>query len=293
MRVVKERANAKINLFLDVIARREDGFHDVKTVMHSVSLYDEITVTYKPRGTTNVRISVGGCRWLPTDENNLAVRAAKLFLECSGGSGEVEIILDKNIPISAGLAGGSSDAAAVMRAMNRIFNNFFTVKALFKMCESLGSDVPYCLIGKTALCEGRGEIITRLADTLKLNMVIAIADEHVSTPMAYSKLDKIYSDFDGSVRTGGEEKYRNLLKSLSDGTISQDALFNVFEAAVLPECPKAEMIKREMISLGADATLMSGSGPSVYGIFKSAEEAITAEGKLKEMGLRAYFVTTV
>ena len=293
MRVVKEKANAKINLFLDVIARREDGFHDIKTVMHTVSLYDEITVTYKPSSTRNVRIFVGGCRWLPLDENNLAVRAATLFLEKSGKFGDVEIKLNKNIPVSAGLAGGSTDAAAVIRAMNKIFDNFFTTKALAKICESLGSDVPYCLYGKTALCEGRGEIITRLPENLKLNIVVAIADEHVSTPAAYSKLDKIYSNFDGSIGTDGAEKYKNLLSDLSSGNMSQDSLFNVFEAAVLPECPKAQKIKEEMRTLGAYATLMSGSGPSVYGIFDSEKGALDACDKFKQAGLRAYFATTV
>ena len=189
MRAVKEKANAKINLYLDVISKREDGFHDVKTVMHSVSLSDEVTVIYSPSDTQNIRISLKGNRFLPTDDKNLAYKAAKLYLDSAAMRADIDIILDKHIPIAAGLAGGSSDAAATLRAMNKLFDKMFSEKALFKMAEKIGSDVPYCLYGKTALCEGRGEIITKLPDTLKLNVVIAVANEYVSTPMAYSELD--------------------------------------------------------------------------------------------------------
>ena len=214
---VTEKAYAKINLYLDVISRREDGFHDIKTVMHSISLFDELTVTYKPSPITNVRLRLKGSRFLPTDDKNLAVRAAVLYLDALKKNADIEITLKKKIPIAAGLAGGSSDAAATLRAMNRLFDKAFTERALYKMAASLGSDVPYCLYGKTALCEGRGEIITKLPDTMKLNIVVAVANEHVSTPRAYSALDGIFSSFDGSVSTGGEAYYSVLMDSLEKG----------------------------------------------------------------------------
>ena len=148
MTVVKELAHAKVNLYLDVISRREDGFHDIKTVMHSISLADTITVSLSASKETSVRLQIVGNRHLPTDMKNLAVRAALLYLEKSGINASVEIKLEKCIPVAAGLAGGSSDAAAVLRAMNRLCGKMFSEKALYSMAAELGSDVPYCIYGK-------------------------------------------------------------------------------------------------------------------------------------------------
>ncbi len=293
MRAVKEKAKAKINLFLDVISKREDGFHDIKTVMHSVSLCDELTVTYKPSAVTNIRLFLRGNKFLPADDKNLAVKAAKLYLELAGITADIEIRLYKRIPIAAGLAGGSSDAAATLRALNRIFDRLFSEKALFNIAEALGSDVPYCLYGKTALCEGRGEIVTKLPDSLKLNLVIAVAREWVSTPQAYSRLDEAFSDFDGSIKTNGDAVYENLLRSLESGILSKDALFNVFESTVFDMCPGALKIKKRMYELGAKCALMSGSGPSVYGVFESESEARGAMLALKNEKVTAYVATSV
>lgn len=293
MRAVKEKANAKINLYLDVIAKRDDGFHDIKTVMHSVSLSDDVTVIYSPSDNQNIRISLKGNRFLPTDDKNLAYKAAKLYLDSAGKNANIDIILDKRIPIAAGLAGGSSDAAATLRAMNKLFDKMFSEKALFKMAEKIGSDVPYCLYGKTALCEGRGEIITKLPDTLKLNVVIAVANEHVSTPTAYLELDGIYSSFDGSVETGGEKHFEELIKSLVSGKISSDNLYNVFESAVLPTCHGAALIKNKLLEFGAQGALMSGSGPSVFGFFANERSAKAALERLQIEGINAYFAKSI
>ena len=293
MRAVKEKANAKLNLYLDVISRREDGFHDVKTVMHSVSLSDEITVIYTPSDTTSVKMHVAGNRYLPVDEKNLAVRAAHLYLETAHKTAQIEIKLYKRIPVAAGLAGGSSDAAATLRAMNKIFGRMFTDKALYKMAEKLGSDVPYCLYGKTALCEGRGDIITKLPDSLRLNVVVAVANERVATPSAYSKLDEIFNSFDGTVETGGEEFYTSLIADLKIGADVSASLFNVFESAVLPMCDGAAAIKKRLIELGATGALMSGSGPSVFGLFSSYEEALRACAVLREAEILAYAAVSV
>ena len=293
MRAVKEKANAKINLYLDVISKRDDGFHNIKTVMHSVSLFDEVTVVFSPSDTQNVRVSLKGNRFLPTDDRNLAYKAAKLYLDSAGISANIEVMLNKRIPIAAGLAGGSSDAAATLRAMNKIFGKMFSDKALFKMAEKLGSDVPYCLYGKTALCEGRGEIITKLPDNIKLNLVIAVADEHVSTPAAYLDLDSIYSSFDGSIETGGEKHFAGLMSSLSNGRIDANNLFNVFESAVLPKCNGALAIKNRLAELGAYAALMSGSGPSVFGLFENEDAAKSALESLQADGINAYFAKSV
>ena len=203
MKALKEKAYAKINLYLDVLCKREDGFHDIKTVMHSVSLCDEVTVAISPARTSTIKLSVEGNVYIPSDGKNLAYKAASLFLEKLGIFANVNIKLVKKIPVAAGLAGGSSDAAAVLRAMNRLYKRPLTLAALCKLGAELGSDVPYCIMGKTAICEGRGELITPISTNIRLHTVIATANEYVSTPAAYSALDRHYSDFDGTVKTGG------------------------------------------------------------------------------------------
>lgn len=293
MRAVRERANAKINLYLDVISKREDGFHDIKTVMHSVSLADEIVVIANPSSTTQIRMLIKGNKFLPSDEKNLAVRAAKLYLETAQKNANIEIRLNKKIPIAAGLAGGSSDAAATLRAMNKLFDRIFSERAMLKMAAKLGSDVPYCLYGKTAVCEGRGEIITKLPDNLRLNVVLAIANERVATPSAYTKLDEMFSSFDGSIKTYGDNYYNELISALTFKGQMPNTLFNVFEAAVLPLCKGASRIKASLTDIGARCVLMSGSGPSVFGIFDTFEEAKHACTILRRENITAYAVKSI
>ena len=292
MTTVKERANAKINLYLDVKSKREDGFHDILTVMHSLSFGDEVTVTSIPAEKSLVRLKVVGAKFLPTDIRNLAVKAAYLFLERAKLTCEVNITLVKRIPIAAGLAGGSSDAAAVLRAMNKIHSKLFSISALSSIAAELGSDVAYCLYGKAAICEGRGDVISRLQTDADETFVVAIANERVSTPAAYKELDALYNEFADS-RADTKEKYELLLSSLKSGKIDTAGLYNVFEDAVLPKCEGASRIKKELLSLGAKGTLMSGSGPSVFGVFDSLEEAKSACYALRNMKMRAYYATLV
>lgn len=294
MKAVKERAYAKINLALNVVGRRGDGFHDVETVMHAVSLSDEITVEVSPSRHPEVALRfVGDCR-LPTDERNIAVKAARLYLDRAGLTDSVRITMTKNIPVAAGLAGGSTDAAAVLRAMNRLYGKRFSDKALLSLAAELGSDVPFCICGGTALCLGRGERIELLPYVNGLNFVIAIADgEHVSTPSAYSELDALYSNFDGSVQNDGKLLTERLLASVKRGSIDLSSLYNIFEEAILPGCEGASAIKARMQELSALGTLMSGSGPSVFGIFDTEEAAAVAERDLIARGYRAYRATSV
>lgn len=275
MSTVIEKAYAKVNLFLDVISRRADGFHDIKTVMHSISLCDEIEPSIEPSDVTAVALS-SNTYGVPTDEKNLAVRAAIEYLKAADTTARVMINLTKNIPVAAGLAGGSSDAAATLRAMNKIFGKF-TQDELLKIASTLGSDVPYCLVGGTALCEGRGEIITPISDVLPRHFVIAIGEGRVSTPWAYSRLDEIYSNFDGSVKSGGNIQ----------------TLYNIFESAVIPEIPEIETIKSRLADMGASGALMSGSGPSVFGIFDTPEAAKAARDALVSDGFSAFYATSV
>ena len=290
---IKEYAYAKINLYLDVISKREDGFHEIKTVMHTVSLADEITVTVRQAQKSSVKLTVLGYGRLPTDSRNLAVRAAELFLSTTLVSTEVNIRLLKRIPVSAGLAGGSTDAAAVLRALNRAFKRPLTEKRLLSLAAELGSDVPYCLLGGTALCYGRGELVERLPEKLKLNLVIAVAEEHVSTPSAYAELDKLYGDFKDGKNDDSSFCFDAIMSSVSEGTLSDSKLYNIFENAILPICFGAESIKKQMLELGATHALMSGSGPSVFGIFPDKASSEAARDSLIKLGIRAYYAETV
>ena len=290
MHAVKEKAYAKINLYIDVVSKREDGFHGIETVMHSVSLCDEITVTLNSLGTECIRVVLDGNRRLPTDSKNLAVAAATLFMSRAGIKADITLKLNKRIPIAAGLAGGSCDAAATLRAMNKLFGRTFADKALLSMAAELGSDVPFCLISGTALCRGRGEIITRLPSRLKLYTVIAVAREHVSTPRAYGMLDEKYADYSVPRAPYALDAVLNAAQS---GIMPKEELYNIFESVVFDECPGAAAIKAQMLTLGATHALMSGSGPSVFGVFGSEELASAARDRLIDLGFTAYLATSV
>ena len=293
MTAFKEKAYAKINLHLDVVKKRDDGFHEIKTVMHTVSLYDSITVSTAPSRELNIKLTISGVNYLPADSKNLAYKAAKLFFERLGMTAEVNIKLEKRIPISAGLAGGSSDAAAVLRALNRLYKRPFTTKALMNMGAELGSDVPYCVVGKTALCEGRGEKITRLNTASKLNFVVASAGERVSTPMAYADLDGKYNDFIDYDSKNGDKALEKILSVLRESKALDCELYNIFESAVFEKCPKSKKLKEELLALGATVAVMSGSGPSVYGIFETESTAKSAKESLINSGYTAYVVRSV
>ena len=289
MRAVKENAYAKINLYIDVVGKRQDGFHEIKTVMHTVSLCDEITVTLNSFGTTNVHVMLGGNRRLPTDSRNLAVSAANLFLSRAGINADITIKLNKKIPVAAGLAGGSTDAAATLRALNKLFKRPFADRALISIAEELGSDVPFCLLGGTAICEGRGEVIKRLTSNLNLHTVIAVAEEHVSTPFAYSLLDEEYSDFKKQHTSGNLDSILSAVQSGDCGTVE---LYNIFESVILPKFTGAAAIKQRLLDMGATHALMSGSGPSVFGIFKNEAEARSAAEILLKDNVTAFYATS-
>ncbi len=293
MTAVKEKAYAKINLYLDVLGIREDGFHSIKTVMHSVSLYDEVTVTVSASKVLSIKLEIEGNRFLPTDSKNLVYRAALMFAERFGIHDEIAIKLKKRIPVAAGLAGGSSDAAATLRALNKIYRRPFATKVLLKMGEELGSDVPYCILGKTALCEGRGEKITSLDTDIKMNFIIANAKEHVSTPEAYRALDEKYSNFDGSVSNHGEKVFPALLEMLKTGVFDKTALYNIFEAPVLSTCERSSLLKQRLTELGAECVMMSGSGPSLFAVFNDKAESEAARCTLVDEGFFAWCAESV
>ncbi len=292
MNAVKEMAYAKINLYLDVTGKREDGFHEIKTVMHTVSLADEITVSAEPvKNNTQIKLSVIGADFLPTDGRNLTVKAAELFLDRCGVRAAVNIKLKKNIPVAAGLAGGSADAAAVLRAMNKIFGKPFTERALILMAAELGSDVPYCLIGATVLCTGRGEVMSRLSPLCGKNFLIVKIPEYVSTPTAYSALDCAFGDFKEPHQPSGS--LEELISGIEKGELLTDEMYNIFEVPIFEAIPTVLKAKTRLSELGAVGALMSGSGPTVFGVFESEEAAKEAKTVLESEGYTAFFAISV
>jgi 4-diphosphocytidyl-2-C-methyl-D-erythritol kinase len=213
-------ACAKINLSLEVVGRRADGYHDLVGVMQSISLCDTLVFEKKPHNGVSLDT---GCD-LPADDSNLILRAAHAYFEKTKKPFGVDIRLTKRIPMKAGLGGGSADAAATLRAMNRLYGERLSEDELLTLAASIGSDVPYCLVGGTALCEGRGEKMTRIDSSAKGIFVVAIGNDTVSTPRAYAELDRLYSDFKNS-SPKGRIQTEQMLKALSSGKISASNLY--------------------------------------------------------------------
>ena len=286
--MLTERANAKINLFLDVLSRREDGYHNLSSLMHSVSLCDLVTVDFRPEFSTAIRLEASGDPRMPTDCRNLAWRAAERFLSHVKRSGKVWIRIEKHIPMEAGLAGGSADAAAVLRALNRLLGSPLSTDELCTLGATLGADVPFCIRGGAALVEGIGERLTPLTPLSRIPLVIACMGEGISTPWAYGRLDVLYRDFLPPRETG--EGLSSLLSAMETGDISGVAAhcFNLFSSVVEEERPAVLAIRRRMEEAGALVSMMSGSGPSVFGIFEDVSAAAKATETLQAMGASAF-----
>ena len=278
---MKLKAYAKINLTLDIIGILENGFHALRSIMVPISLCDEIELEI-----SNDFEFYCNIKELET-EGNLCVSAAKLFFEATGISGSVKIKLQKNIPFPAGLGGGSSDAAAILRGLNELFGNPADEKTLFSLAERLGSDVPFCLLSKPALCEGRGEILTELNNFPELNAVIAIGSERLSTPKVFAEYDKM--------DPAPKSYTTDLLNALNEQEIgfALTKTGNAFEPVTDILSPETVEIRKELASLGATATHLSGSGPSVYGLFESAQKAENVAKILQSKGYFAVSCKTV
>lgn len=268
----REEAFAKINLTLDVLSLRPDGYHEVDMVMQSVSLADSLTIT--PRDETGLSLQSGRSD-LPTDDGNLAMRAARCFLKAIGNEEQGLILeLHKRIPVCAGTAGGSSDAAAVLRALNRMFGQPFSQQQLQSLGEAIGSDVPYCVLGGTARAQGRGEVLTTLPSLPPCWIVLCKPDFGISTPELFRRIDAVPAQYHPDTE--------GMLAALAAQDLSQIAqkLGNTFEA-VLPQAAQNQVqaIKNRFKDCGALGACMSGTGPTVFGIFeqeRAAREAVLA-----------------
>ena len=273
---IELKALGKINLGLDVLGRRENGYHDVRMVMQTVYLYDQITITKKD--TPGIELETN-LFYLPVNENNLAYRAAKLLMDEFGIEQGVKIHLEKHIPVAAGMAGGSSNAAAVLHGINRMFNLGLSMEDLMERGVTLGADVPYCVMRGTVLAEGIGEILTPLSPLPKCYVLLAKPPISVSTKLVYEKLDsheiKDHPDIDG-ILEGLETQDLNKIT---------ECMGNVLEKVTIEEYPVIEEIKNVMKEEGALNAMMSGSGPTVFGIFDNKYLARNAAAVIRQKGL--------
>lgn len=273
---VSLKALAKINLGLDVVGEREDGYHEVRMIMQSIHLYDRVEI----RRTRSRAIRVDtNLYYLPVDEDNLVYRAAKLLKDEYKIRDGVHITLQKFIPVAAGLAGGSSDAAAVLVGMNRIFRLGLNQKQLMELGLKLGADVPFCIMRGTALAEGIGEKLTPLPPMPKCPVLIAKPAISVSTKWVYENLQLNEMTKHPDIDAIAESIKKKNLKLVAEN------MGNILETVTIPKNPVIEEIRRNMKANGALNAMMSGSGPTVFGIFQNEKEIRRAYDAIKESGL--------
>lgn len=269
---IRLNAMAKINLGLDVTGKRPDGYHELRMVMQMINLYDKIEIIKLETPEIIVETNLS---FLPVNENNIVYKAAQLLMNKFHLTQGVRIVLEKHIPVAAGMAGGSSDAATVLYGMNKLFSLGMTKKQMMEEGVKLGADVPYCVLRTTALSEGIGEILTTLPPMPKCHIVIAKPGISVSTKAVFGKLRvneiEEHPDIDG------------IVEAIKAGSLTDIAsrLGNTLEEVTIKDYPVIAQIKEEMIAQGALGALMSGSGPTVFGIFDDEKKAKNAYIVLK------------
>lgn len=277
------RGYAKINLFLDVESLRCDGYHNIVSFMQSIDLCDVVTVEILPSENKSISITSSSPD-LPVGRDNIVYRAAERYPVC----GEIKIHIEKNIPVSAGLAGGSADAAAALTALNALSDKPLSTEELIKLGGSLGADIPFCTVGGACVVKGIGEILEKVEPIARLPIVIARKGEGMSTPAAYRALDEKYDRF--AAYSPQKDKLSVLLDraSVSDPYKISSGLYNVFEGVVEEIRPDVTAVKQIMRQKGALTAMMSGSGTSVFGIFTSLDDAQSAKEALIRAGAAAY-----
>lgn len=285
MNEIKVKALAKVNLGLDILRKREDGYHDVRMIMQTIHLYDQLEI--KKTNEPGIHITAN-LYFLPTDENNLIYKAAKLMQDTYRLEQGVDVNLQKHIPVAAGMAGGSTDAAAVLYGMNELFALKLKRKKLMELGVSIGADVPYCLMRGTALAEGIGEQLKSLPPMPKCPVLIAKPAVSVSTKFVYEhlKLDEntVHPDINAQ------------LAALSKGDLKGVAahMGNLLETVTIPAYPVIDEIKRCMLENGAINAMMSGSGPTVFGLFEDEGIAKKALETMRETGLaKQVYLTSI
>lgn len=285
MATLQEKAYAKVNLTLDVLGKREDGYHDLKSVMQTVSLYDTITIHTGTEAEWKIRCNKEG---IPCDSRNLVWKAAEIYLNAvKKDVNGLEIVIDKCIPSGAGMGGGSADAAAVLRILNRFCGEPLSVMELAALGAQVGSDVPFCVVGGTVMCEGRGEILTKLPDMPGCVFAICKPEFSVSTPVLYRKLDEVENPLhpdnaamEAAIRSGD---LAQIVKHIE----------NAFDPVVSSEHPEIDHIKGIYRSHGALVAQMTGSGSVVFAIMPDRNTAEAACMELKKYYKEVFVAETV
>ena len=280
---IRLKARAKINLGLDVLGKREDGYHEVRMVMQTIGIYDRLILTKIPE--EEIRIT-SNLAFLPVNENNLIYKAIKLLKDEYHFPGGVSVDLNKFIPVAAGMAGGSTDAASTMSGVNRLFGLNLSMGKMMELGVRLGADVPYCVMRGTALAEGIGEKLTRITPVPHMWILIAKPQINVSTRLVYEQLDmggiQKHPDIDGIIRAIEAQDVVRIAQSMG----------NVLENVTVPLYPVIETIKQDMLSHGAINAMMSGSGPTVFGIFPDEQTTLACQAFLKKKGdARQVYIT--
>lgn len=285
MKDITLKALAKINLGLDVVGRREDGYHEVCMIMQTIHLYDQLIITKSNEQGIHISSNLS---FLPVNENNLVYKAGMLLMEEFGIKDGLDVNLIKRIPVAAGMAGGSTDAAAMLYGMNQIFELGLSKKDLMERGVKIGADVPYCLMRGTALAEGIGEKLTQLPPMVKCPVLIAKPQISVSTKFVYQNL-----------KLNEQTKHpdiKQLQKDIREKDLKAVAahMGNVLESVTIPEYPVINEIKDVMMNSGALNAMMSGSGPTVFGLFESQETAENAYEDMKKSGLaKQVYLTSI
>lgn len=289
MNEISVKALAKINLGLDVIRRREDGYHEVCMVMQTIHLYDRLDIVKNTSGNITMETNLS---FLPTNENNLVYKAAKLLCDEFGIRDGIHVNLQKRIPVAAGMAGGSTDAAAVLYGVNKIFDLGLSTQDLMDRGVKIGADVPYCIMRGTALAEGIGEKLSPLSPMVKCPVLIAKPAINVSTKFVYENLK-----LDAHTTHPNIQQLITDIKEKDLNKIAHD-MGNILESVTIPAYPVIAEIKEHMMEHGAVGSMMSGSGPTVFGLFddentaQAAFEAMKASGLAKQVYLTSIYNTT-
>ena len=270
------KALAKINLGLDVVRRREDGYHEVRMVMQTIHLFDRLNIEKTKDAGISIKTNLS---FLPVNENNLIYKAGKLLMDEFNITEGVSVELDKRIPVAAGMAGGSTDAAAMLYGMNKIFDLGLSMQELKDRGVKIGADVPYCLMRGTALAEGIGEKLKSLPPMIKCPVLIAKPQISVSTKFVYEnlKLDEntVHPDIDALIQDIKAKDLHEVCNHMG----------NVLETVTIPNYPIIDEIKKKMMCNGAIGAMMSGSGPTVFGLFEDEETAKKAYKEMKKSEL--------
>lgn len=285
MTTVFEPAWAKLNLSLDVLGLRGDGYHEMNMLMQTVSLRDEVALRLRPEGGDVCETNFG---FLPGDEQNLAVKAARVFFEAAGTPEEgVALRLEKRIPVGAGMAGGSADAAAVLRALNRLHGDPFAPQELEALGERVGSDVPFCVRGGACLARGRGEELTTVPSLPDCGIAICKPEFSIRTPELFARIDER--------RQTARPDTEGLLAALEAGDLRGVALrmYNVFEDVLPKRCGEIFELKSALLGQGALGAVMTGTGSAVFGLFPDLAQAEAAADVLRVPGRECFAAVPV